>query len=129
MMKKRRVLSLLVLFACWLAHAYGERQHLDPQWQGVRTYQEFLDVMPPAEAMELVQVAGVTYLRVEGPTASLLTLPSGSSAYVFDRQGVLVDWTADIGDDGKFTERWCFGNAAERRIMPQEALHWLQHVR
>jgi len=33
-------------------------------------------------------------------------LPSGSSAYVFAQSGQLVDWSADIGDDSKFDERW-----------------------
>src|SRR5262249_22573073 len=33
-------------------------------------------------------------------------LPSGSSAYVFDRSGKLVDWCPDIGDNPKFDQKW-----------------------
>lgn len=48
---------------------------------------------------------GEEYLIAYGPTSGLL-LASGPSAYVFDRDGRLVDRSSDIGDDSAFRQRW-----------------------
>src|SRR5688572_493428 len=45
-----------------------------------------------------------THLIATAPGGGLL--PSGSSAYVFDSTGRLVDWCPDIGDRPAFDQKW-----------------------
>ena len=40
------------------------------------------------------------------PQDSWFALPSGPAAYVFSDEGILVDWTADSGDDPAFDHQW-----------------------
>jgi hypothetical protein len=35
-----------------------------------------------------------------------LALPSGAAAYVFDESGLMVAWSRDTGDDGRFRRNW-----------------------
>lgn len=48
----------------------------------------------------------VTYVMAYGPMDTWLAFPSGPAAYVFDRDGGLVDWSRDVGDDAAFAKRW-----------------------
>ena len=40
-----------------------------------------------------------------GPIAPL-AMVSGPPAYIFNRAGMLVDWSGDIGEDPRFAESW-----------------------
>lgn len=41
-----------------------------------------------------------------GALDTWMATPSGSAAYVFDAEGILRDWTSDVGDDSGFQIRW-----------------------
>ena len=45
------------------------------------------------------------YIEVRAPIISW-TFPSGPPCYMFDSKGNLVDWTMDIGDDGRYQRKW-----------------------
>jgi hypothetical protein len=112
------------LCAGWYAvvnHAY---QRLDPERQGVKNYDDFIERMPAPEGFVVVPFDGQDFLRVEGPTQSFFALPSGSSGYVFDKNGQLVDWTSDVGDDPRFARKWGFGHWPGPGMTSQEALKW-----
>ncbi len=49
---------------------------------------------------------GETFLIAYGPMDHGFAMPSGPAAYVFDADGVLVDWSGDIGEDMEFHRRW-----------------------
>ncbi len=66
------------------------------------------------------------YLEIRsGRPFSLLSLPSGPPAYIFDRQGKLVEWSKDIGDDSKFQRRWNVPTNAPS-LTVEEAKAWVK---
>ena len=67
---------------------------------------EYLAYRPSSDWFETLDGDGKHYVIAYGPMASWLMLSSGSSAYVFDNTGRLVDWSSDVGDDGNFHARW-----------------------
>jgi len=56
--------------------------------------------------VEVCSIRGGDFWVAFAPMDSGLALPSGPAAYVFDDQGRLVDWSADTGDDSRFTNNW-----------------------
>ena len=40
------------------------------------------------------------------PSGSLLLLPSGPPAYIFDERKILLDMSRDIGDNPSFIKKW-----------------------
>jgi hypothetical protein len=47
------------------------------------------------------------YIKVVGtPKPGVFVLPSGPPIYIFDRNGSLVDWTPDSGEDPEFQRAW-----------------------
>ncbi len=56
--------------------------------------------------VELCSIRGGDFWVAYAPMNYGLALPSGPAAYVFDDQGRLVDWSADTGDDSRFTFNW-----------------------
>jgi len=40
------------------------------------------------------------------PKTSLLVLPSGPPAYIFDERCILIEWCRDTGDNPHFMEKW-----------------------
>ena len=47
------------------------------------------------------------HLEIIGrPYQSALSVPSGPPLYVFDENGVLVDWCRDSGDQPSFAKKW-----------------------
>lgn len=50
---------------------------------------------------------GNAYVLVLGvPHVSLVSLPSGPPAYIFNEHDMLVDWCRDIGDNSSFINKW-----------------------
>jgi hypothetical protein len=68
------------------------------------TLKEYLQWRPTASQFGTVDVQGKQHIIAYGRASGLLA--SGPPAYVFDDTGQLVDWSADIGDDPQFDERW-----------------------
>jgi hypothetical protein len=73
---------------------------------GVDTFAEFLGWHPEPWGFAMLEVSGVKYLLAYGDSKSVLMMNSGTSAYVFDESGKMVDWTSDSGDDGRFRDKW-----------------------
>jgi hypothetical protein len=72
--------------------------------QGVTDIHTFMKWRPETQQFVILQTINGEYLMANGEMRG--TLPSGPSAYVFDRSGQLVDWSPDIGDAPAFDQRW-----------------------
>ena len=118
------VVAWFALIACWFIVVKNSYTRLDPEKQGVSTFQQYLERMPEPERLNVVRHEGMEYMRVLGPDMTVIAAPSGSSAYVFDRKGQLVDWTSDFGDDSRFAEKWVIGHGVRPRLTPEDALKW-----
>ena len=122
MSKKARIIGLVfcgLMLGCFIyvllsfsAAAPGE----------VDTFDRYAKEMPAPESYWLVTTKDGEALMAHGPI-TLLALPSGPPAYVFDRNGKLIDWTMDMGDDPAFQRAWPMKSS--RKIGPQEVKKWL----
>jgi hypothetical protein len=83
------------------------------------TLAEYLAWRPSAAEFAVVETAGTRHVIAYGPKRSPM-LASGPSAYVFDDTGRMVDWSADIGDDPAFDERWDAQGRGDRRVRREE---------
>lgn len=72
---------------------------------GVDTFDEFPAWRPGSRQFCLLNTRNGEFLEASGPGAGLL-LPSGLSAFVFDKSGRMVDRTIDGGDDSRFQDAW-----------------------
>ena len=72
----------------------------------VTTFDQYLARMPAPEQVYLVERDGVRYYVFVGPLPPSPAVASGHPRYVFDREGRVVDWTADVGDDTGYIDRW-----------------------
>ena len=89
---------LTVLFA-YDAH---QRRKLIPPVD--LTLHTFFDWHPATKWTVMKTAADEEYLILIGPLRGIL--PSGPSAYVFDKTGELVDWETDVGDSVRFEGCW-----------------------
>jgi hypothetical protein len=89
---------LTVLFA-YDAH---QRRKLIPPVD--LTLHTFFDWHPATKWTAMKSAADEEYLILIGPLRGIL--PSGPSAYVFDKTGELVDWETDVGDSVRFERCW-----------------------
>jgi hypothetical protein len=81
---------------------------------GVYDIKDFLQRFPEQERTFQSDVDGHRYVVVWISTPKVAGhISSGPPAYVFDSDGALVDWSADIGDDGKIWEKWLLASARE----------------
>ena len=107
---------LAFYFIRGFAYQWQAESHLRPP-STVKTINEF-DAWIGGEAR---------YFRRQDATGTGLTAhvqfhtaerwASGPASYVFDSSGKLIDWTIDIGDDGRFQAQWPFpqtGDAISR---------------
>ena len=104
-MSRKNWLVLGLCLGCWLVYMRHVANGLNPEANGVRTYKEFMDKTPEPEAYVFVRRGDKSFLRIALPWRAA-TLPSGHPAYVFDRDGCLIDWTHDDGDDSRFSNQW-----------------------
>ena len=88
---------LVSLFFVWLHFASAQRARLTPRPR--TTFESFADQMSSPRRLSHV---GNEIVWV-GDDASL-SLPSGSSCYVFDETGNLVRWNLSTGDGERTTE-------------------------
>ncbi|MDR2982620.1 MAG: hypothetical protein LBV12_10290 [Puniceicoccales bacterium] len=65
--------------------------------------------MPLPVKAETIHMDGGIYYIITGKfskVSSWLTFPSGPPQYVFDEQGILVDWAMDIGEASRYNQKW-----------------------
>src|SRR5690348_2492427 len=98
-MKRYRgiVVVVLVLVAAWVASERVMYRRTVPPAE-VTNIDAFLKWRPATEEFAVLSSDDEHLMATSGGAGFL---PSGSSAYVFDRSGRLVDWSPDIGDDSK----------------------------
>jgi hypothetical protein len=87
----------------------------------VKTLEAFLHWQPSARQFAVVEVQGGEHLIAYGQKSGML--PSGPSAYVFDRSGTLVDWSRDVGDNWRFAERW-HAQSPDKWLSCEEVDNW-----
>ena len=112
-MKKSKSFLLLVFFVLIVfiitLEYYGAKRHryMYPSSENVEL-DDFINSNKQICCIQNIVVNGKTYTLVIGhtPVASLLRLPSGPPAYIFDERNVLVDWCKDTGDNHVFVEKW-----------------------
>jgi hypothetical protein len=120
------VITVVTLLIVWAVQVHTIRQsHVPPD--GVNSFSDYMARMPKPQSLHLSQSGNDAYLVATGdvPIAMLLTAPSGPPEYVFDRSGVLVDWTMDRGDDGSYQSRWP-NTRFVRTLTAQEANDWIE---
>lgn len=65
---------------------------------------------PPViiDTARIFTIAGIDYYELIGKIGNhdLLYLPSGPPAYIFDKNGNLIDYSLDTGDDPDFLSKW-----------------------
>lgn len=99
--------ALLVgLLTAWIYSEVESFKAVRPP-AGVTNLVRFLEARPELQTIRKFVHHGKTHLEVVGqPQPSLLSLPSGPPAYIFDDTGALVDWTRDLGDAPAFASKW-----------------------
>lgn len=124
-MKWLRGLALvLVLLAAWIV---GEvlmfKRNVPPPT--VTDVQRYLAWRPETPHLYLLGGANGSHVMATGPGSGLV--PSGPSAYIFDRSGRLVDWCEDVGDDPVFDQKWSAqaSRGAHHAILPSEVEEWM----
>jgi len=95
------IFFVLLVVAWWTTEKLLHYRVVPPP--GVMDVRSFLQWRPSTEPFTIL-VGDDPHLLATGAWAGLL--PSGSSAYVFDRTGRLVDWSPDVGDDDAFDKKW-----------------------
>ena len=103
---------LVCLFSVWVYSEKKSASEVRPP-EGATNLVAFLEERPrPVQIRRFVH-DGKTHIEVVGePATSLLSLPSGPPAYIFDERGALVDWCRDLGDQSSFVKKWgSFSNA------------------
>ena len=102
MKRFRWVIVILLLIATWIATEWLMYRRTVPP-SNVANIDSFLKWRPSTEQFTILASDNRHLMATGAPSG---VLPSGSSAYVFDDSGKLVAWSADIGDDPKFDEKW-----------------------
>ena len=75
---------------------------------GIATINDFYDRFRKSSRAYVVIVDDREYLCLSGPLPSKwpLALPSSPPVYVFDKQGMFVDWCSDPGDNFEWSQKW-----------------------
>jgi hypothetical protein len=114
MTKKAAIVAALLvcLLAVWVYSEKKGASAVRPPEGGTNLI-AFLDARPQPRQIRRFVHDGKTHIEVVGkPVPSLLSLPSGPPAYIFDESGALVDWSRDLGDSPLFVSKWGgFSNA------------------
>ena len=111
-MKKSFCFGLLTVLAgtiCLMMCIHSAREALRATRppQGEVTLTAFLASGKQICCIQDITVNDKTYTVVIGVMhTTLLLLPSGPPAYIFDERHILVDWCGDIGDNPGFIKKW-----------------------
>ena len=88
----------------WIGLAYSDFSH------AVRTHKDlkaFVDANVEYKAIYRFEIGGSSCIWWEMDIPRIFVpVPSGPPVCIFDESGTLVDYTADIGDDRRFREKW-----------------------
>jgi hypothetical protein len=121
------VCSLIVGIS--LSRASAHRVFLEKvRPDGITTLAEFLKRFPQQRQVYQCGINGRLYvvIAIHHPKVDR-HIPSGPPSYVFDSVGRFVDWSADIGDDPRFNERWSLTSA--QTLSPDEFKRFVETAR
>jgi hypothetical protein len=96
----------------WIEYARFKPPPMPCSWEDV------LARVPRPVEVRVFQVNGREYLDAVGPMPSLWTVPSGPPSYVFGKNGMLVDWSGDSGEEG--SDYLGFHSSRHGRRIPME---------
>lgn len=118
---KKNVAIVAAVLACLLGvWIYSEKKGASAVRppEGATNLVAFLEARPQPRQIRKFIHDGKTYIEVIGkPVTSLLSLPSGPPAYIFNENGALVDWSRDVGDNPLFANKWGgFSNATSLSV-------------
>ena len=100
------------LLAVWIHDEKKAANAVRPPAGGTNLI-EFLNAQPRLNQIRSFVYNGKVHVLVIGkPSLSLLSMPSGSPAYIFDEGGAFLEWCRDLGDEPSFVRKWGgFSNA------------------
>ncbi len=109
MSRRRVILAVLIgctlftiaIFGVWMLERYFYQASVPPQ--KVSTLDSFLQWRKSVQGFEILQSGSDQYLMATARSGRII---SGSSGYVFDRTGRLIDWSPDTMDDYAFQTKW-----------------------
>jgi hypothetical protein len=116
----------LIIFALFAGFAIGLTIY---QWSKlslpshVDTLAKFSAEMPQPQKVITFDKDGSSYVEVIGrpPRFSLLLVPSGPPAYIFDSTGYIRYWSLDVGDSPQYWNNWQ-NRTNSREVSIEEAL-------
>jgi len=99
------LLTAGAFFFLWIGYTFTAAQRAVPP-PDVRRWEDYLAEMPQPRSFMLIQMfTGEEFLLAVGPKPKT-PFAKGPPMYVFDREGRMIDWTADSGEDADFTKQW-----------------------
>lgn len=99
------VLGLVTLIGSWIISEVRWRIINTPSGK-FETAEAYLATGRLPRDVVTLEVDEGEYWIAYGALDTWMATPSGSAAYVFDAEGILRDWTSDVGDDSGFQIRW-----------------------
>jgi len=99
------IILLLAMILTWLASEFRYAARICPTGKA-DTYHDYRQKMNAPRRGNLLEKDGQQYYALFGKVDAWFALPSGPPVYVFDTNGVMVDWTSDSGEDPEFTRTW-----------------------
>jgi hypothetical protein len=92
----------LLIGGCVAYERIDRSRNTPPAW--VQSFDDYTKWQTKHRRISEWRSDGQWFVLMSGPHAGIL--PSGSTVYVFDSSGRMVDWTLDGGDDSRFQKRW-----------------------
>lgn len=106
------VLLLLLWLVSYLSeNAYYQRTLPNPQCTYEAWYARF--GAPSRNNVTRFKKGSRTYYALSADVEKGWAIPVGVPYYIFDDQGLLVDWVSDIGRDPEFSLRWDMTNPVD----------------
>jgi hypothetical protein len=110
----------VVAISIWLYFAKREYQKTVPKSETVAGH---FESMPEPEEIRVFEKNWKEYLAIVGPRRGMALPSSCNPVYVFDKDGKLIAWTSDHGDDTHFSEQWG-GFFNGEKVDRETAMQW-----
>ena len=124
---------IIVVYGLFSARDFT-RHYEDAQnshYTKIKNYSEFRSIDTNSTMAKIAMKDQKNYYLIEGdypPSKGLLNLPSGPPVYVFNEDGVIVDYSPDVGDDLDFRDnRWKYYDIKETIRITELDTKWIKH--
>ncbi len=100
------IISSLALLGYFVYCEVSYARLKDPA--GMATIADFYNRFQSSSLACVVLLEDTEFLCLTGPLPAKwsFALPSSPPVYVFNKQGVFVDWCSDPGDDSEWSQKW-----------------------